>query len=369
MRIVALILPNAPCYHRIVVPLSLMEGVEYVPLMMHLDLPMPTWADDNVFDKHTDLVIYNRVLEPLVMAWVYMHQKKHGFKICVDIDDHWVLGKDHPLYMADREDYLVRSQIVHLKHADIVLTTHERLAAEIRPINPNVHICPNAITRRIDQFDITHANCDKVMLFWQGTKTHRHDIQILNHPMSQLKSVYGLVEPFISGVECVKSIDSEDDHTAKEEEIQPIWVEMIKAFCGYSENNPTAFSFVKNHGYTLGRPVDKYYLAYQYADICLIPLVHNRFNRFKSNLKVLEAANMGLPVIASQVHPYLDMPISYCMRSSDWVEHIKRLAGSAAMREDAGLRLRAWADEHFNFDRVNEERRQILEHAITKSIV
>ena len=364
MRIVALILPNAPAYHRLVVPLSLMEGVEYIPLMMHLDEPMPTWADDSVFDKHTDLVIYNRVLEPLVMAWVYMHQKKHSFKICVDIDDHWILGKDHPLYREENEDYLIRSQIVHLQHADIVLTTHERLAAEIRPINPNVHICPNAITRKVDQFDIGTTESAKVRLFWQGTRTHRHDVEILNHPMSQLRDIYNIAQPFISGVECVKSIDDEDDHESKEEELQPIWVEMIKSFCGYSENSPTAFSFVRNHGYTLGRPVDKYYLAYQYADICLVPLMHNKFNRFKSNLKVLEAANMGLPVVASFVHPYLSMPISYCMRSSDWVEQIRRLVRSPAAREDEGGRLKAWAEDHFSFDKINEERRQILEYSI-----
>lgn len=364
MRIVALILPNAPCYHRITVPLSLMEGMEYVPLMMHLDEPMPEWADDKVFDEHTDMVIYNRVLEPLVMAWVYMHQKKHGFKICVDIDDHWLLGKDHPLYRAEQEEYLIRSQIVHLTHADIVLTTHERLAAEIRPINPNAHICPNAITRRIDQFNIEHVQSDKVHLFWQGTRTHKHDIEILNHPMSQLRNLYNVAQPFISGVECEKPVESEDEFEKNEEVIQPIWVEMIKSFCGYSDNNPSAFSFVKNHGYTLGRPVENYYLAYQYADICLIPLIHNRFNRFKSNLKILEAANMGLPVIASQVHPYLDIPVSYCMRSSDWTEHITRHVRSPAQREDEGERLRAWADDHFSFDKINEERRQVLEHAI-----
>ncbi len=47
---------------------------------------------------------------------------------------------------------------------------------------------------------------------------------------------------------------------------------------------------------------------YLESDIKLIPLRKSTFNGYKSNLKILEAAGKGIPVIVSKVNPYLGFP-------------------------------------------------------------
>jgi hypothetical protein len=72
---------------------------------------------------------------------------------------------------------------------------------------------------------------------------------------------------------------------------------------------------------------------------------------------------MGLPVIVSKVHPYMDIPgVNYCKTSNDWVSHIKRLIMYPARRKEEGARLKQWADTYFNFDKINRERKEIFEH-------
>ena len=110
------------------------------------------------------------------------------------------------------------------------------------------------------------------------------------------------------------------------------------------------------------KPITNYYSMYAHADISLVPLVNNHFNRMKSNLKVMEAANVGIPVIASGVNPYLELPINYCIRATDWTNHIKRLVRFPRRREDEGETLREFCDVHFNFEKINLERKQILEY-------
>jgi hypothetical protein len=72
-------------------------------------------------------------------------RKKYGFKVCLDIDDYWELDDSHILYEAYKEVNFSAVQRQHIVYADVVLTTHERLAKEIRKYNENVHVCPNAI--------------------------------------------------------------------------------------------------------------------------------------------------------------------------------------------------------------------------------
>jgi hypothetical protein len=70
---------------------------------------------------------------------------------------------------------------------------------------------------------------------------------------------------------------------------------------------------------------------------------------------------LGLPVIASAVHPYLDMPVNYCRRASDWLGHIKRLVQWPARRKEEGLKLQEFCNEHYNFNKINNMRKEILE--------
>lgn len=272
--------------HRLHIPFKHMEGAEVV---------FTSNLDETVYEG-ADMVVFNRTLPGDKMIWLIDLQNKHGFKICVDIDDYWELNKEHILYAGEKEKKLGEYQEKVLQHADVVFCTHDRLADEIKPFNENVHVIPNAITRKEKQFDIVTEESEFVRLFWQGSRTHEKDLEILSHPINKLKNIKDKIELMIAGVEEIA-----------DGEVDPLWVKMIQAYCGvrYRGNTDTIVDggLLSRHQYFLGLSADMYYGTYRFADICLTPLVQNRFNRQKSNLKILESANMGLPVIASQVHP------------------------------------------------------------------
>lgn len=332
MRIIAFVNNNSgPSYHRIIMPLMLMEDA---------DVYITNNLDEKDFEKGCDMLMYNRILPDHAMDKIRELQRQHGFKICVDIDDYWELHDNHILNQNYQDEGFAQQQVQHIQDADVVLTTHDRLADEIRPYNENVHVCPNAIPKQ-GQFNIERTTYHLTRLFWQGSITHQQDIQILQRPIESLGHISGKIKMVMGGY-------TEDEEA---------WHRMA---LDYTANSKCQYKLIPPE------PVTNYYSLYKHADICLVPLVNNLFNRMKSNLKILEAANLGLPVIASAVHPYLDMPVSYCRNSKDWIGHIKRLVQWPARRKEEGERLAEFCSVNYNFHKINETRKQILEYEGSK---
>jgi glycosyltransferase involved in cell wall biosynthesis len=326
MRIIAYVNGNSgPSYHRCIMPLMLMKDVD-------------VFVTNNLlverFEKGCDLFMYNRILPDHALPIIKELQSRYDFKICVDLDDYWELDEHHVLYQHYQEIEFAKKQIEQIIDADVVLVTHDRLAEEVELYNKNVHVCPNAIPKQ-GQFDIEREPHYLTRLFWQGSDTHRKDIELLRTPIDKLAPMASKIKMIMAGY-----VEDHED-----------WHYMAR---DYTAN--------LKHQYRLipAAPITEYYAAYAHADICLVPLMNSRFNRHKSNLKILEAANLGLPVIASQVHPYLDMPVNYCRRVSDWVGHVKRLVQWPARRKEEGLRLQDFCNEHYNFNRINNTRKEIL---------
>jgi glycosyltransferase involved in cell wall biosynthesis len=304
-----------------------MEGVE---VFITNDL------QEHHFDKGCDVFMYNRTLPESAMDIIHTLQKKHGFKIVVDIDDHWHLDQHHILYQTYLDAGFANKQIQHLIDADAVFCTHDRLATEVALHNPNVHILPNAIPHQ-GQYDIEREPYYLTRLFWQGSDTHKSDIEILGSVAHKLAPISPKIKMIMSGYVA----DHED------------WDAMARTYTGGLRLQYKLIPYA---------PVTNYYAAYAHADICLVPLVNSPFNSNKSPLKVLEAANLGLPVICSDVHPYKNMPVLYARHPNDWVKHIKRLVGSRKAQREVGYELKEWCDTNYNFSKINKHRKEVLEY-------
>jgi glycosyltransferase involved in cell wall biosynthesis len=294
------------------------------------------------FEKGCDIFLYNRILPSHCDEQIAALKKTYGFKTVVDIDDYWELDKHHVLHEVYQVDQFAFHQIRHIVDADAVLTTHERLADEIREYNRVVYVCPNAIPKQ-GQFDIVHEPYHLVRFFWQGSDTHKEDIGILERPIEMLGKLSPKIKMIMAGYA----------------EESPSWGPMLEAYTAKLKHQYEIIPY---------SPITDYYKHYAKADVCLVPLCNSRFNRMKSNLKILEAANMSLPVIASAVHPYLEMPVNYCRSGRDWVGHIKRLTEWPMQRREEGQRLAEFCWRHYNFQTINNERRQALEYVASKSL-
>jgi glycosyltransferase involved in cell wall biosynthesis len=99
--------------------------------------------------------------------------------------------------------------------------------------------------------------------------------------------------------------------------------------------------------------VPDYWRAVDY-DVMLCPLRPHRFNRSKSNLRVLEAAMLGIPVVASDYGPYAafvqhGVTGLLVRRDHEWAQHLRALVEDEAMRTEMGAAARrqaaAWTIE------------------------
>ena len=328
MRILVLTAPNSGVgYHRLMLPIYYLEKT----YAMFTDS-----LTDEVLDENFDLVIFNRFIPGTTLETLIEKRDKYGFKIICDIDDYWILDSSHILASV----YPTQEIINHIKIADLVTCTNEKLWNEIRPLNSNVAILPNALPYGNDQFTDVREYTDKVKFVYTGSITHEEDIKIIQFPFKKVASDNSLrnkVHFQLCG------FDDRGEGSAH------IWHRMISNFtCGLKLGDVKRFL-----------PVSEYMNFYNDADCSIVPLRATRFNSMKSNLKLLEAATKKIPVIGSHVEPYLNSPMIDINYQSDWYKEIKKVTEDAIYRKDKGLQLFEWAVTNFSLFKVNEKRKQL----------
>ena len=140
-----------------------------------------------------------------------------------------------------------------------------------------------------------------------------------------------------------------------------------RLFCGGWNDNPMYHLYDEvftdrgknEHNYQRIQAADiySYVGGYNFIDVCLAPLRDTTFNSCKSELKIIEAAAMGKPIIASDVYPYNQILVHgenallvKEKRGRDWYKHIRALTNDAEMREMLASNLKETVNERFNVD-------------------
>lgn len=315
-------------YHRLALPLSLMAK-EYLMIT-------DTITEELIKEKQINLVIVNRYFEGIHWYEIQSLKAKYGFKLVVDIDDYWDLNTQHimrPVYIKNSIPALIKFNI---KIADLVTTTNSRLWAEIIKLNKKCDILPNGLPFDKDQFVDVKQDHDKVNFVHTGSVTHLPDIAMLKTPMRELAKQKAFTESS----------------------------RMI--LCGYNKVNKFQWDQMASHFTANGKldhaiiesmSVDQYMNFYNVADVLVAPLLDNKFNLMKSNLKALEAGARNIPIMTCDRDPYLDIPTIF--RVDDWERDIKRMAFSKQMRDDFGQSNGEYVRKHFDIFKLNEYRSAI----------
>lgn len=339
-RILAIGIPNNGVhYHRIFLPLSKMPDVYIL---------FTDFINDEVLQRGFDVVLCNRFVHGCSYQQMEEYRKKYDFRLIVDIDDYWILDPWHIL----QGSYPTTEIVNYMMIADVVTVTHDRLAMAAQPYNDNVEILPNALPYGDDQFGALKVSIeisgvdipkDSLRVLYAGGVTHEKDLNIIANPWKRIASDKVLKDK-LSFV-----LAGYDDSNPK---MAGIWHRMISNYlCGFKLNG-----YVRQP-----LPPDRYMAFYAEADICIAPLVESRFNSMKSNLKTLEAAAFKLPILVSNVHPYIESGGIKIESQSDWFRYLKLLSKSKEAREDYGNFNFEYSRNYHNFESINTKRKHIYE--------
>jgi hypothetical protein len=297
-------------YHRLIKPFSLLNQEH--------DVTRCEGVSEEMFDYNFDIVVFSRIL-PIKRQKEFIRElQKRGTYVICDIDDYWILSGNHVTKKIG--DAFRRYSIEALMYSDEVWTTHELLGKEIGRLNNNWHVIPNAIDPNEPQWQPKKVYGNRIG--WAGGITHFHDLMLTD-------GCWGDTIPVVCGF---------NEH--------PEWIKLANRF---------------KADYINALPVTEYGLLYDQFDIAIAPLEDNKFNRCKSNLKIIEAGMKGLPIFVENIHPYTD-DHKGIFKVDSWYDAISTASNLDTDRiKELGYELRSYVLDNYDLNKVNELRKERLE--------
>lgn len=299
--------------------------------------PNPFGISEQGF-KDLDIIICSRMWaeDDALIQLLRDRCTANNVRLILDLDDYWVLESGHPFYSNYRQNGTSEKIRKHIRIVDHVICTNDFLADKVRGLNPNVTVIPNCTYNFYQQFVPQPTPSEFVRFGWFGGAQHYEDILLLHDAMGVLAG----------------------DRTMEGK---------YRLFCGGWNDNPMYHLYDEvftdrgknEHNYQRIQAADiySYVGGYNFIDVCLAPLRDTTFNRCKSELKIIEAAAMGKPIIASDVYPYNQILVHgenallvKEKRGRDWYKHIRALTNDAEMREMLASNLKETVNERFNVD-------------------
>jgi glycosyltransferase involved in cell wall biosynthesis len=367
----------------------------------HVDIIYDVPMTDMNFWKDYQIVAFHRSLNPDFEASHALIQKLNDMGIVTidDIDDYWMPTKEHPIHDVIRFNKINEKITNNLKVAKYVTTTTTIFADEIKKLNKNVVIFPNAINPNEPQFKEPTPESDRLRIGWLGGSSHLHDLQLLDQSFSKLTQYKDKLQFVLCGFDTRGSVTEINQQTGehKKRDILPhetVWAQYEKIF---TQNYSTVSEDYKKYLNTFSpegypnemnepylrvwtRPVQSYAKNYSKFDVSLAPIKNHIFNRMKSQLKVIESGFYKKAIIASNLGPYT-IDLKHCLEHgnfvdgnallvdenrnhSDWAKFIEKLVKNPNMAKDMGERLYETVKDTYDLNVVTKARAEFY-----KSIV
>jgi glycosyltransferase involved in cell wall biosynthesis len=211
-----------------------------------------------------------------------------------------------------------------LRVADAVTVTTEPLAEAMRRYTAaEVHVVPNYLPEWLLQHERPRRVDGGLTIGWGGSNTHRMDWA---ECADQVRRFFARARPDVELH--LMGAAHEDCARHGHAAVCDCPCHQLRLPEGRTRYSPWTSS------------VPDYWRAIDY-DVMLCPLRPHQFNRSKSNLRVLEAAMLGIPVVASEYGPYAQFVQHgvtglLVRRDHEWAQHLRALVEDEAMREEMG---------------------------------
>ena len=197
--------------------------------------------------------------------------------IIVDQDDCFdLIPKHHVAYnnLGKGNPHQMDATKRAMDAADLVIVSTKQLQEYYSEFNPI--IVPNGWSKH-DRGWSQDIKKDHFVLGWAGTITHREDFKLMRNSILQILEEFPEVKIVIGNDEVIyNSLD-------KIPEDQKLFVPML----GYQ----------------------KYIYLLKSFDLFLVPLVNDKFNQYKSDIKLVDAGAANIPYVASSIENYCNWKV------------------------------------------------------------
>ena len=384
-------------YFRSTIPHIKLE--EYYPNDFYIDIDYEPQLNDDEYLKQYDLIHYHRTLGDYEkLGGILDRLDKLGIASVMDIDDHWSPGPNHPAWEIIKQNDLDKKIATNLRVSRNIITTTPVFAEEIKRLNKNIFILPNAINPEEKQYQCNIKKSDRIRIGWLGGSSHLKDLEILGGVAANFKKA-GLLDKIqfvLCGYDLRGTLTMIDQKTGeqKQRNIKPeesVWYKYEQIFTdNYSivseKYKKFLLSFkegeyedVENEPYrrVWTKPITSYATNYNLFDISIAPLKESVFNKVKSQLKVIEGGFHKKALIAQDFGPYqidikniykrggeLDLSGNAILIPSNknnkfWFKHLKRLVENPDLIKIMGENLYDSVNGKYDMKSVCEERRNI----------
>lgn len=320
--------------------------------------------------------------------------KENGIKTVMDVDDYWDVGPYHPsygIYKRSGFDKLIKE---NLSLADYVTTTTPIFEKEIKKYNTNTKVFVNAIDPEEEQFIPKDKPSSRLRFGFIMGSSHQHDIEMISGMVNRLpKDILDKIQIVLCGYDLRGSIQYQDrDGQIKTRPIMPhesVWYTYEKIVTdNYKIVSPEykgfLNKFIPNAQYMLvdnepykrcwTKDIMNYCTHYNDIDVLLAPLDDNRFNSFKSELKLIEAGMMNKVAVVSDFGPYQIGTTNFFEKGGkinengncilidktkahkDWAKTIERLVKNPEYLNILRKNLHETVKEKYNLSNVVRER-------------
>ena len=161
--------------------------------------------------------------------------KSMGIIVIVDLDDYWLPTKEHPIHSIIVQNKIDQKIMANLRVASYVTTTTRVFADEIKKLNKNVEIFPNAINPDEPQFKEPTLPSDRIRIGWLGGSSHLHDLMLLDGMVSKNSEFNDKVQYVVCGFDLRGTVTEINKETGeqKKRDIKPhetVWARYEEIF-------------------------------------------------------------------------------------------------------------------------------------------
>lgn len=290
------------------------EEVEFETTMYDINVPTDwLWVA-----KNFDVIYFNYLNNPWGFAAMGAMARKFGVKLVMDLDDSlWDLKADNPAYEVYKKGSQALSDFTAICNEVDAITVTNLYLKHIVMKNTlkraeSIHVFPNYIDLDLYSHRAKFKNYGNIKLFHYGSTTHFQDLS---------------TNAFYEGIDRIMK------------EYPNVTLTTVGAFLPkYRERwglryensfgHRDIYKWVKNH---FPKCMDQ-------ADIMVVPLVDDTYNRCKSQIKWLEASSAGIPGVWQDIRQYREVIKQgengfLAKYEDDWYKSIKEMIDSPELRE------------------------------------